>query len=145
MAFFDQYSSLLTHISEVLACETIIESDQNGVAMMGLNEGLGVVFYASEEANSVISSVLIGQPDPNNAEYLYDLLCGNYMHSISGGGTIGIDAQSGVLCVHREVNLPVEPSTFEDVLAQLIGAARYWRERLDVQSVELASPAMMRV
>lgn len=81
----EQYASLLKHISEVLQCKTIIEADNDGVAMMGLGKGLGVVFYGNEDNNSITTSVLIGQPAPDNAEYLYDLLCGNYMHAISGG------------------------------------------------------------
>lgn len=150
MTFRKEAADLLAHLSETLQCAPL-ELDANDTAMMGLDDDLGVVFYAepgaTDNEGALIISVIAGKPDPDDAELLYDLMCANYMWNASGSGTIGIDAQTGALSIHRLVELPMPPAVFEDVVANLAGAARYWRGRLHPASsgVPRNADAMLRV
>ena len=85
---------------------------------------------------------------PEDAELLRDVLCANYMWSASGDGTLAIDEESGLLVVHRMMELPMPPASFIDEFSSLVGAARYWRTRLEpaTGTVELLeSNGMLRV
>jgi len=152
MSVRDDVNSLLEHLAGILECGALA-LDDNLVAMLGLEEDMGAVFYGQEgnNAGAVIISVVAGRPDPEDAELLYDLMCANYMWNASGNGTLGIDAESGLLTVQRLVELPLSPQVFTELFAELVGAARHWRGRILSQngqgglSVEMQMTNLMRV
>lgn len=122
---------LLNYISEILGCASLAFDEENKLEL-SIDEEMGAIFYFSEETSSLVLSVLVGRVDPEDGDLLYDLLCGNYMWGFSGSGNIGIDRETGILSIHRLVELPVdEPAVFADIFAALVGAARYWRVRLE--------------
>ncbi len=114
---------------------------------LNLDDDIGVIIQYVEEMNSILFNLLIcpvqiGDNESRN-ELLYDILCGNYLWGYTGGGTLGIDKKTQLLCLSRLVEVledsQAECNGFLDVFASLAGAARYWRDY--VSGVETISPS----
>ena len=98
--------------------------------------------------SAIVACIVVGRPDPADAELLHDLLCANYMWTASGDGTLAIDGESGLLVVHRMMELPMSPADFIDLFSSLVGSARYWRSRLEPEAGSAVLPGsagMLRV
>ena len=70
------------------------------------------------------------------------------MWTASGDGTLAIDGESGLLVVHRMMELPMSPADFIDLFSSLVGSARYWRSRLEPEAGSAVLPGsagMLRV
>ena len=131
MTILEQGNALLAHLCTTFACDTIT-FDSNNEALFDLSDGMGAAFHLVEEGDgALLACIVAGQPDPEDTELLYDLLGANYMWNATGGGTLGIDRNSGLLCIQRLIELPMDPLPFEDILAALVGAARYWNNRMN--------------
>lgn len=127
------FEEILTGLSAALECGPL-RPDERGRVLFGLDEDMGATLFMEEDEDSGLSAlvacVIIGRPDSGDAELLHDLLCANYMWSASGDGTLAVNRESGLLVVHRMMELPMAPSAFVDLFSSLVGAARYWRSRL---------------
>lgn len=133
MTLRENAQQLLDRLTETLQCGPL-SFDDTGRADFGIDEDMGAILYLSEETSSLVVSVIPGRVDPGDTELLYDLLCGNYMWEFSAGGNIGIDRETGFLSIHRLIELPVDvqndPTAFPELFAAMVGAARYWRARI---------------
>ncbi len=145
------FEEILAGLSAALECGPL-RPDERGRVLFGLDEDMGAALFMEEDEDSglsaVVACIVVGRPDSGDAELLHDLLCANYMWSASGDGTLAIDGESGLLVVHRMMELPMSPSAFIDLFSSLVGSARYWRGRLkpETGSVELSGSAgMLRV
>ncbi|MGC8718442.1 MAG: type III secretion system chaperone [Thermodesulforhabdaceae bacterium] len=105
--------------------------DENGVTSFVIEDEIICAFYVDETEGMLVVTLYLGRIDRSNTELLYDMLCGNYMAAYTGGGTLGIDNEEDLVAIHRLFPLPIdEPAWIEEPLADLIGAARYWRQRM---------------
>lgn len=151
MGMPSNFTEILAALSSALECAPL-QTDERGRVLFGLDEDMGAVLFTEKNEDSgdeaVVACVVVGRPDPEDAELLRDVLCANYTWSASGDGTLAIDEESGLLVVHRMMELPMPPASFIDEFSSLVGAARYWRTRLEpaAGTVELLeSNGMLRV
>lgn len=132
MSINSTMSARLSALSDALECPPL--HAENGRVMFGIDEDMGAVLFLEndDEGSSImIACVVVGRPDENDAELLHDILSANYMWAFSGDGTLAIDASSNLLVVHRVMEASLSPEGFVDRFSSLVGAARYWRPRLN--------------
>ena len=137
---------IVKHLSTVLECKEFSFDDQNNIELT-LDDDMGVIIHYSEEANALVVNMLIAPLLNEDSDILYEILCGNYMWGFTAGGNIGIDRESGLLSLHRLIeisdNALEEASMFEEVFVALVGAARYWRNYLEgVQEPSTSSDSL---
>ena len=141
-------SERLAALSAALDCAPL--SSEDGRVLFGLDEDMAAVIFLEKDDGGkdvMIACVVIGRPDENDAELLYDILSANYMWALSGDGTLAIDASSGMLVAHRVMEAGLTPEGFVDRFASLVGAARYWRPRLErggAQAMQVSFMDMLR-
>jgi hypothetical protein len=105
--------------------------DANGVASLTIEQDIVCLFCVLEAEKTLVVTLYLGRVDQSDSSLLFDMMCGNYMGAYTAGGTLGIDAEEGLVALHQHFPLPVdEPAWIEEPLAALIGAARYWRDKL---------------
>ncbi len=142
MTIRENAQAVIDRLAATLQCGPLAFNADDRVEF-GLDEDMGAIIYLSEETQSIVVSVIPGRVGDDDADLLFDLLCGNYMWGFTGGGNMGVDRATGLLSIHRAVELPLDlaadPTAFEDVFAALVGAARYWRQRLDPRATTTAS------
>jgi len=129
MNFLNQAQSILDHIAEQAGIDPF-KFDDEGRAFFTAND-MSFLFYALEDESSLVTAIYIGQPDLDDAHFLYTVLCGNHLWEFTGGGSLSIDKDTGHLCLHHRLDLPLEEvSEIEPFFANLLGAAEYWKEIL---------------
>lgn len=122
--------AILDHINRVVNGNGLV-FDANGVASLAIEENIVCLFCVLENEKTLVTTLYLGRIDQSDPELLYEMLCGNYMGAYTAGGTLGIDAEEGLIALHQHFPLPVEePAWIEEPLAALVGAARYWRDRM---------------
>jgi hypothetical protein len=105
--------------------------NEDGVAAFAVDENIICFFSVVEDQAALVVTIYLGRVQESDAALMYEMLCGNYMGAYTGGGTLGIDAEEGLVALHTYYPLPVDdPAWIEEPLAGLIGAARYWRDKL---------------
>lgn len=133
MTIRENAQQILDGLAETLQCGPLAFDDANKIDF-GIDDDMGAIIYLSEDTSSLVVSIIPGRVDPDDTGLLYDILCGNYMWGFSAGGNMGIDRETGLLSIHRLIELPVDvagdPMAFPELFAAMVGAARYWRARL---------------
>lgn len=130
MNIIDNAQKIISHIS-LQAGIAPFEFDDEGRAFFTADE-MSFLFYAMEDENTLITAIYIGQPDLDDAEFLYTVLSGNHLWEFTGGGTLSLDKDTGHLCLCHRLNLPLEEiGDIESVFGSLLGAAQYWKNRLN--------------
>lgn len=115
-----------------------LKLDDNGVASVAIEDDIVCLFCVLEAEQSLVVTLYLGRADSSNTDLLYEMMCGNYMGAYTAGGTISIDAEEGLVALHQHFPLPVdEPAWIEEPLSALVGAARYWRDKIRAASVRL--------
>lgn len=105
--------------------------DENGVASLAIEEDIVCLFCVLEAEKMMVVTLYLGRINQSDSNLLYEMMCGNYMGAYTAGGTLGIDPEEGLVALHQHFPLPVdEPAWIEEPLTALIGAARYWRDKL---------------
>ena len=139
MNYAGNMKEILEALKNALECP-MLEAEKDGRIMFGLDDDMGAVLFPGSEdelgREAIAATLIIGKPDTDDRELLVDLLEGNYMGALSGDGTLAIDRHSGLLVLYRVFELPMAPENFVDAFANLVGAARLWRERLSRKAVE---------
>ncbi|MDY0220925.1 MAG: CesT family type III secretion system chaperone [Desulfobacterium sp.] len=129
MNFSDQAQAVLDHISDQAGIDPFT-FDQEGRAFFNANH-LSFLFYALEEEKTLVTAIYIGQPDLDDAILLYSILCGNHLWELTGGGSLSIDRETGHLCLHHRLEMPLEDiGDAGPFFANLLGAAEYWKDIL---------------
>ena len=129
MNFSDQAQELLDHIADQAGIDTFT-LDQEGRAFFNASH-MSFLFYALEEEKTLVTAIYIGQPDLDDATLLYSILCGNHLWQLTGGGSLSIDKETGHLCLHHKLELPVQAvGEVGPFFANLLGAAEYWKDIL---------------
>ncbi len=129
MNFSDQAQAVLDHISDQAGIDPFT-FDPEGRAFFNANH-LSFLFYALEEEKTLVTAIYIGQPDLDDATLLYSILCGNHLWELTGGGSLSIDRETGHLCLHHRLELPLqEIGEAGPFFANLLGAAEYWKDIL---------------
>jgi hypothetical protein len=144
--------AIMDHINATIGGDGL-RLDENGVASLTIDNDIVCLFCVLEEEKTLVTSLYLGRVDQTDSDLLYSMMCGNYMGAFTAGGTLGIDAEEGLVALHQHFPLPVdEPAWIEEPLASLIGAARYWRDKMTASAsgagqTAQASPAeaMLRV
>jgi len=129
MNFLNQAQSILDHIAEQAGIDPFKLDDEKR-AFFTVND-MSFLFYALEDESVLVTAIYIGQPDLDDADFLYTVLCGNHLWEFTGGGSLSLDKDTGHLCLHHRLDLPLEEmSEIEPFFANLLGAAEYWKEIL---------------
>jgi hypothetical protein len=116
--------------------------DENGVASLAIDNDIICLFCVLEAERELVTTLYLGRVDKSDTDLLYEMMCGNYMGSYTAGGTIGIDAEEGLVALHQHFPLPVEePDWIEEPLSALIGAARYWRDKIGATLAPISAGA----
>ena len=122
--------AVLDYINNAVGGDGLV-FDANGVASLTLDESIACFFCLVEADHELVVTLYMGRVSENDAALLYEMMCGNYMGGFTGGGTLGIDSEEGLLALHQNFPLPIdEPAWIEGQLSSLVGAARYWRDKL---------------
>ncbi len=125
----------INHISTILECEQQ-SLDVNNNVQFTLDGNIGIVIGYAEELNSLIANFYISPILSDDAEILYEILCGAYMWGFTASGNLAIDRENGILTLHRLYDVPANVQqedllAYEDLFISLAGAARYWRDYLE--------------
>lgn len=129
MNFLTEAQAVLDHISGQAGIDPFTFDDQ-GRAFFNAND-MTFLFYALEDEKVLVTAIYMGQPDLDDADCLYNILCGNHLWELTGGGSLSIDRDTGHLCLHHRLDLPLEETgEIEPVFANLLGAAEYWKDIL---------------
>ncbi|MBI9089834.1 MAG: type III secretion system chaperone [Desulfobacterium sp.] len=129
MNFSDQSQAILDHIAEQAGIEPF-QFDDTGRAFFNAND-MTFLFYGLEDEKVLVTAIYMGQPDLDDADFLYTVLCGNHLWELTGGGSLSIDSDTGHICLHHRLDLPLEdPAEIEAFFGNLLGAADYWKEIL---------------
>ncbi|WP_461211064.1 type III secretion system chaperone [Desulfocurvus sp. DL9XJH121] len=124
--------------------------DEHGVAALTLDGDIVCFFCLVEDDHELVVTLYLGRVGEGDAPLLYELMCGNYMGAYTGGGTLGIDSEEGLLALHQNFPLPIdEPSWIDQELSSLFGAARYWRDKITAvlvaQDSDIVDGNMLRI
>lgn len=133
----DHTNALLSRLSEDLpsaaASGEAFELDMNDEFFLTLEEKLLVMFYLEEETSSLILNVPVGPlPEgPSRETVLLEALRGNYCWNQTEGGTLGVDAETNLLCLSYLVPLPLaEPAQMPMIVSKLVAATLHWQGML---------------
>ncbi|MDY0273944.1 MAG: type III secretion system chaperone [Desulfomicrobium sp.] len=131
----------LNHINQVINGNGLT-LDANNVTSFTVDENIICLFCVLEEEQTLVVTLYLGRVEETNAALLHEILCGNYMGAYTAGGTLGIDAEENLLALHHHFPLPIEePAWIEEQLAGLIGAAQYWRDKLQASAAPITAPS----
>ncbi len=126
--------AIMDHINTVIGGGGL-RLDENNVASLAIEQDIVCLFCVLEAEKTLVVTIYLGRIDQSDSGLLYEMMCGNYMGAYTAGGTLGIDAEEGLVALHQHFPLPVdEPAWIEEPLAALIGAARYWRDKLSASA-----------
>ena len=110
--------------------------NENNVASLAIDDDIICMFCALEEEEMLVVSLYLGRVDQSNPSLLHEMLCGNFMGAYTSGGTLSIDPEEGLVTLYRSFSLPIdEPAWIEEPLSGLIGAARYWRDKISTAQI----------
>lgn len=138
----DHTDALLAALFEYMAADPP-RLDENDAAFVEILDFV-FAFAFSEETGELASCAYIGMPvEDRREEALRELMQGNYAWSGTGGGILGLDADSGLVCLSQRFFPGREtPASFIEKIARQAGLARYWRKRLEPE--QTVSAAAMR-
>ena len=130
MDITENAQAVLNYVNEAVGGDGL-ELDANGVASLTVDGDIIMMFCLVEADHELVVSMYLGRAPQGDTALLYELMCGNYLGAYTGGGTLGIEPEEGLLALHQNFPLPIdEPAWIEDELSGLVGAARYWRDKL---------------
>lgn len=130
MNSIENAQKIMDHVNTIIGGKGLA-LDENGVTSLSIEDDIICMFCALEEEEMLVVSLYLGRVDQSNPDLLYDMLCGNFMGAYTSGGTLSIDPEEGLVTLYRYFPLPIdEPAWIEEPLSGLIGAARYWRDKI---------------
>ena len=140
MGNFEHGQELLDYLTGQMGCPSV-KWDENQAA--GLDaDGMSFLFYLADTAGVLVTTIYMGQPDLDDAALLQEILESNHFGEKTGGGSLSLDEETGHLCLCHQLRLPLEePAQLEVAWAPLIGAARYWKKKLEQAAHGNPSPA----
>ncbi len=134
MEIMQNAQGIMDYINTAIAGDGL-RLDGNGVASLTIDEDIVCLFCVLEAEKMLVVTIYLGRINQSDSNLLYEMMCGNYMGAYTAGGTLGIDAEEGLVALHQHFPLPVdEPAWIEEPLSALIGAARYWRDKLSASA-----------
>lgn len=133
----DHTNTLLRRIAEELpsaaAAGGSFELDQNDEFFLTLDDSLLVMFYLEEESSSLILNVPVGAlPEgPERETVLLETMRANYSWNLTEGGTLGLDAETNLICLSYLVALPLaEEAQIPMIVSKLLAVTLHWRRVL---------------
>lgn len=128
----EQANALLRALAEHLDADTL-ELDETDAVRLSLGGFLFVLAY-NRECEELISCAYIA-PLPRDARrpaLIREIMEGSYAWAGTAGGILGLDEESGYLCLsRRHVPGGVNAADFIRALAGQYALCRYWRGRLE--------------
>jgi len=141
MDILSETQGLVDYLAEKLGSEKLVLDENNQVQFAyAEDQKLEAVIEAVDEGEgAVVVNIIVGTVGPENAGMLYQLMNANYLWSTTAGGTLGIDPETGLLCLSFLFQLPVDKDLFVDTFVQLSAAAEQWQG--NIASQEESEPA----
>ncbi len=133
----DHTHTLLARLADELptaaAAGGAFELDQNDEFFLTLEEKLLVMFYLEEETRSLILNLPVGPLPEGSARetVLLEALRANYCWNQTEGATLGLDAETNLLCLSYLVPLPLaEPAQMPMIVSKLVAVTLHWQSTL---------------
>lgn len=129
----EQANSLLRALAEHLGGADALELDETDAVRLSLGGFLFVLAY-SRECEELISVAYIAPlpRDERRPALIRQIMEGNYAWAGTGGGILGLDEDSGYLCLsRRHVPGSGNASDFIRAVAGQYTLCGYWRGRLE--------------
>lgn len=146
--FREQASELLSLITAALPMATEGEGsepltwDENDQCALTFDESIAVVMSLNEVVEALFMVWMLGElpADPaSRMDALQELLEANHEWHLTEGGTLGLDAETGVVTLSYRVDLPLdEPTVIQDVIVKLYNISQHWQKTLTLSYPEAA-------
>lgn len=140
----ERADGLLRALSEYLAADGLT-LDENDAALLSLDTFLFAFVYSAENEELASCAYIAPLPeDGRKADAIREIMEGNYAWAGTGGGILGLDTESGHLCLSRRYEPGgLSPTQFIREVARQLTLCRYWRGRLAPE--ETVSPDAVRI
>ena len=128
----DQADKLLTALSGYMEAAPL-RLDERDAAFLEILDAV-FAFAFSEESEELAACAYIGilPAGGRREEALRALMEGNYAWAGTGGGILGLEADSGLVCLSQRFRPDRESAPgFIEKIARQAGLAQYWRKRLE--------------
>ncbi len=132
----DHAQELLQQIAEELppdALESALAFDDNDECFIALGDDLLVTLLLDEEIRALTLTLPVRPlpEDETRETVLLELMQGNYSWSLTEGGTLGVDRESGLICLSYLVPLPLaEPAQMPQIVNKLVSVVLHWRREI---------------
>jgi hypothetical protein len=124
---------LLNSIAESLEMPEPLKLDGTDTCVFTIDEKYVFIVQFDEESEHLLVNLPLGNlPEGEDGKNLaVEMLCGNYCWSLTSGGTLGLDEETGIASVCYGFDLSDgKGKGFEEVLSDLIDVGEYWMGKL---------------
>ena len=129
MNVIQEAQGVLDHLALAVGLESLTLDQGNRASYT--HGGMSYLFYALEAEEQLAAVIYIGKVDLADADLLYEILCGNHLWAVTGGGHLSIDRATGHLCLFNTLDLPLEDrDEVISFMGDLMGAATHWKTYL---------------
>lgn len=145
MNLHEHTNELLNRIAEELLPGVLqgdpLKLNRNNECFITIDEKILLLVYLDESTRALILNVPLGKlPDDSTREtIMFELLSANYCWNLTEGGTLGIDRQTGLICISYLVPLPLEePAQMPYIISKLAAVSQHWIQTLAEYAADAA-------
>ncbi|QIF05849.1 type III secretion system chaperone [Roseimicrobium sp. ORNL1] len=145
-------TDLLRLIQESLPMEgeAALQWDESNQCSLTFDEDIAVIITLDEVVDAIFLNWILGalplEPD-EVANALQELLEANHEWNKTEGGTLGLDADTGLVTLSYRVDLPLDDAAvIQDIIAKLYNVSSHWQKSLNLgyPSAEVLSARSVR-
>ena len=125
-------NALLDHLMKSFNIKGLAFNKDNE-CILTIDSKIVVLFYLNEANNALLLNAIVDTVDTNHPQIqklMYEFLCANFNWTLTSGGTLGIDKNTGMLTLCYKYLLPVDSTTFMKTLSNLTARVEYWTQRI---------------
>ena len=139
---------LLGEIAGTLEIKEGLSLNNEDTCLFTIDERFGFIVCLDDESEQLLINLPLGVlPDGESGRDLaLEMLAGNYAWGLTAGATLGLDDETGILCLCHNFDVSQgKGGGFESLLSDMIGAAAYWLDKIEeAGDSDLPSPEMGR-
>jgi len=124
---------IANELPEGLVTQGVLDFDSNDECLLTLDHKVPLMMYLEEASRSLILNAPIGLLPAGTVReaIMLEMLQANYCWNMTEGGTLGVDRETGLICISYLVTLPLEePSQMPSIIDKLAGIAQHWQHTL---------------
>lgn len=134
---------LLGEIGKTLKMEQVLVLDHDNQCVFTVDERFGFILILDEQIEQLLINLPLGLMPPGEAgrDLAIEMLMGNYAWGLTAGATLGLDSETSILSLCHNFDVSDgRGEGFEGVLAEMIGAAAYWMDKIEETGKQDALP-----